>query len=416
MTVLGPRREGVSADLNARLQVILLDSNGYAFYRDPRGTNILTVDRYSVLLVTDIAKVNQATGAGLEAVVGIRGDDQARASAVRFLHSLGKTDAVRLATVSERLLLPAAQLREELGVLGPTVAETLPFRDKILMKQRLQTAGVRVPEFAEFSEESVRRLGRSYPAVVAKPRLGAGAEDIFVLHSTADLDGFLASHSTDAPAFEAEEYVCGPVFHVDSVVREGNVVAATAGRYLDDTTAYKSLAPCRDVAVPDGTLLDELLGFNQRVIACYPWFTGVTHHEMFRADDGVCFCEIAARAGGGGVAAGFWSRTGTNLHQLVLQSQTLEPVPGDIKVAGHLTGWVMIYAGPGVLRAPIQAPDAPWVIEARIFAQPGDRLGDPRSCGEGIALVSVSGIDEAEVIDRLTSVVEWCAPDVSPDG
>jgi hypothetical protein len=206
------------------------------------------------------------------------------------------------------------------------------------------------------------------------------------------------------------------VFHVDSVVREGNVVAATAGRYLDDTTAYKSLTPCRDVAVPDGTLLDELLGFNQRVIACYPWFTGVTHHEMFLTDDGVCFCEIAARVGGGGVAAGFWSRTGTNLHQLVLQAQALEPVPGDIKVASHLTGWVMIYAGPGVLRAPIQPPDVPWVIEARIFAQAGDRLRDPRSCGEGIALVSVSGIDEAEVIDRLASAVEWCAPDVSPDG
>jgi len=405
----------MSTEPDARLRVILLDSNGYASYHDPRGASILSADRYCVLLVTDTAKASQATGAGLEAVVGIRGDDQARAGAVRFLYSLGGSDAIRLATVSERLLLPAARIREELGIPGPTVAETLPFRDKILMKQRLQAAGIRVPEFAEFSEESARRLARSYRAVVVKPRLGTGAEDIFVLRGAAALDAFLASRSARAPALEAEEHVSGPVCHVDSVVREGNVVAATAGRYLDDTTAYKSLAPCRDVAVPDGALLDELLDFNQRVIACYPRFTGVTHHEMFLTDDGPCFCEIAARAGGGGVAAGFWSRTGTSLHQLVLQAQALEPVPRDIKVASHLTGWVMIYAGRGVLRAPVQPPDAPWVIEARITARPGDRLRGPRSCGEGVALVSVSGADEAEVTSRLATVVEQCAPDVSPE-
>jgi hypothetical protein len=79
MTVLGPRREGLSAEPDARPPVIIVDSNGYAFYRDPRGGSILSADRYSVRLVTDTAKVNQATGAELDSVVGVRGDDHARA-------------------------------------------------------------------------------------------------------------------------------------------------------------------------------------------------------------------------------------------------------------------------------------------------------------------------------------------------
>jgi hypothetical protein len=403
-------------ELDTRTPVILLDSNGYAFYQDPRGQSILPADRYAVRLVTDITKVDQAKGPELDSVIGVPADDHSRADAVRQQYLLDKSVSVRLATVSERLLMPAAQLREELRIPGPTVTQTLPFRDKILMKQRLREAGVRVPDFAEFSEKAAWRLARAHSGVVVKPRLGAGAEDIFLLRSTDDLDAFMRGRPWHDAFFEAEEYIGGPLFHVDSVVREGMVVAATAGRYLDETMAYKTLAPCRDVAVPDGALLDELLDFNQRVIDCYPWFTGVMHHEMFLNEDGICFCEIAARAGGGGVPAGFWSRTGMNLHQIVVQAQALEPVPGKIQVASHLTGWVMIYAGAGVLRQPVQFPDAPWVIEARAFAEPGDRLRAPGSCGEGIALVSVAGASEAEVTSRLALVAESCIPDVAPDG
>jgi hypothetical protein len=43
------------------------------------------------------------------------------------------------------------------------------------------------------------------------------------------------------------------------------------------------------------------------------------------------------------VAAGFWSRTGVNLHEVVAASQLGEPVPDRIEVADHLTGWFCLY-------------------------------------------------------------------------
>ena len=45
----------------------------------------------------------------------------------------------------EPYMLLAARLREELGLPGLTVAQTLPFRDKERMKQLLDAAGLRTP-------------------------------------------------------------------------------------------------------------------------------------------------------------------------------------------------------------------------------------------------------------------------------
>lgn len=408
------------ADARRPVPVVVLDRRGYGLYRDQHGRGFVPASHYAVRLVTDIARIDQAKGPELELVVGVPGhDDQAYAEAARFLYSYGGRPAAKLITVAEQLLLPAAMLREELGVTGPPVSETAPFRDKILMKQHLRAAGIRVPEFAAFSVAAARTLFRTHPVLIVKPRLGVGAENIFVLRSAADLAAFTVSHQGEAAEleaeFEVEEFIDGTMYHVDSVVRKGKVIAATAGRYLDDVSSYKTVNLCWSTAVPGGPLLDEILDFNQRVVSCYQEFTGVTHHEIFVTSDGCCHCEIAARAGGGGISACFESRTGVNLRRVAVQAQLHDSVPLSIEVAPHLTGWAVIHAGPGVLLEPIKVPDEPWLVEARALAQPGSRLEVPDSCSEGVAVVSVRGDTEAEVTSRLTEAVQGTRVKVSAD-
>lgn len=399
-----------------RVPVVVLDRDGYALYHDHHGQSFMPASHYAVRLVTELTKIEQAKGPELESVVGVkRNDVEAYAAAARYLYSPGGRPAARLFSIAERLLLTAAMLREELGIAGPSVSGTMLFRDKILMKQHLRAAGIRVPDFAAFSEAAARTLLQAHRALVAKPRLGVGGDDVFVLRSAADVAAFTAAHPAKLAEFEIEEYIDGSFFHVDSVVRDGKVVAATAGRYLDEVASYRDVQRCWSVAVPDGPQLDELLDFNQRVVSCYQGFTGVTHHEIFVASDGCCHCEIAGRVGGGGVAASFWSRTGVNLRQVAVQAQLQGPAPTSIEVARHLTGWVVIHAGPGVLREPIKIPDKPWVVEARILAQPGSWLPVPTGCSEGVAVVSVRGSTEDEVISRLEEVVEATTPRVSAD-
>lgn len=400
---------------SARTPVILLDSIGYSAYRDRAGRRFLPADRYAVRLVTDVRRVAEAEGEELESVIGVpKYDERAVADSVRFQAGLGGVRAARLISVTERLLLPAARLREELGLPGPTVAQTLLFRDKVAMKQHLRDHGIMVPDFAPFSEHAARMLLRAHGRLIAKPALGAGAVDVFVLGSEQDIAAFAREQEARLGDFEVEQFVSGQLCHVDSIVRDGMVVAATGARYLDDTRSYLDGKPCRDVGLAPGPRLDRLLEFNQRVLRCYPGFTGATHHEMFLTRSGICFCEIACRAGGGGVIAGFLSRTGVNLDHAVLQAQVADSLPPYGDVAPHLTGWVVLYARAGILAEPIRVPERPWIIEAQILARPGDALAGPVNCNSAIAIISVRGETEEEVTRRLNQVVRCVAPRVEP--
>lgn len=387
--------------------VVLVDRLGYASYRDPAGRPFLPANEFEVRLVTGLDRLAEASGPELAAVVAIpRSDQRAFLDAARWLQRTGDRPASRVAAITERYLLPVAQLREELGLSGMTVAQTLRFRDKVAMKQHLAGSGVRLPDFAGYHPITARRLLARHGKLVAKPRLGAGAAGVSVLQTEADLVRFERELAGRLDDFDIEQYIDGRVFHIDSVVDRGRVIAATAADSIDATNSYLSQSYCRGIAVPDGPLLDELLAFNAKVIAAHPDYWGVTHHEVFVAPDGLCFCEIAARAGGGGVLAGFRSRTGLNLDQVALGAQLLDLVPQHIELAGHLTGYALLYAGPGQLVRLPTVPTDDWVLEVQLSATGGQLLERPADWGDAVAVVSVRGSSPDEVRRRLDQLIE----------
>src|SRR5260370_26297870 len=90
-------------------------------------------------------------------------------------------------------MLLAARLREELGLPGLTVAQTVPFRDKERMKQLLDAAGLRTPWHTQARTvadlgSAARRVG--YPLIV-KPIDGAGSADTYRADSAAPLHSVL---------------------------------------------------------------------------------------------------------------------------------------------------------------------------------------------------------------------------------
>jgi hypothetical protein len=403
-------------DSGGRRPVILLDRIGYSSYHDAAGRPFLPADRWAVRLVTDLERAGEAVGAELESVVAVPGRDPAPfCDAVRFQHSWGGRPAERLVAVTERFLLPAAQLREALGIPGTGVAQTLLFRDKVTMKEHLREQRVEVPDFAPFSHDAALALLNKHSKVIVKPRLGAGSSEIHLIREPAELDGFVRDHADRLAEFEVEEFVEGQLYHVDSVVQDSRVTAAVAGRYVDSTASYLELRPCRDVAVPDGPVLETLLAFNQRVLSTYPGFTGVAHHEVFLSPSGPVFCEIACRAGGGGIIAGFLSRTGTNLDEAMVRAQVYGRVPDVTAPAPHLTGFTALYGEPGrVLSTPV-APAEPWVTEAQILVRQGDLLPAPTRYSDAAAIVSVRGDCEQEVLARLAEVADRMQVRTAPE-
>jgi hypothetical protein len=140
---------------------------------------------------------------------------------------------------------------------------------------------------------------------VLKPRGEASSMGIRKVHHAQEVWDALNALGDRQSFFLLERFVGGDVYHVDSVVWEGEIVAAACHRYgLPPMTVYHGGGVFATTTVPHGGEEErELLAINRRTVAAMQMHNGVTHAEYIRAEaDGrYCFLEIAARVGGAGI-------------------------------------------------------------------------------------------------------------------
>lgn len=229
--------------------------------------------------------------------------------------------------LSEYDLLAAAQVREALGVGGDRVADVLPVRDKTVMKAAVAAAGLRVPRFAALPAARFAGVPWTGPTVV-KPVDGASSQDVF---RYPDAESALAAPVPGEPVrFEVEEFVDGPILHVDGLMAGGEPVAIQASRYLGTCLAYAEGDPLGSVQV-DTT--PELTGWALDCLAAVGISDGLFHLEGFQTPDGLVFLEVGARFGGGDIVGTFELATGLHLPSAWLRVLTGSAVP-----APQLTG------------------------------------------------------------------------------
>jgi formate-dependent phosphoribosylglycinamide formyltransferase (GAR transformylase) len=222
------------------------------------------------------------------------------------VHELARQVRIdRVECLWEPYMMLAARLREELGLPGLTVEQTVPFRDKELMKELLGAAGLRTPGHASSQTvagvwAAAERLG--FPLIV-KPVAGAGAADTYRADSVADLDAILPM-LRHVPRVIVEEFVDGEEFTYDTICAGGRVLFENVCWYRPRpllTKLHEWISPVtvalRALDAPDlqagralGAAAVEALGFRD----------GFTHMEWYRKADGeVVFGEIGARPPGG---------------------------------------------------------------------------------------------------------------------
>lgn len=235
--------------------------------------------------------------------VGSLADEAAVAAAVADLARAVRID--RVECLWEPYMILAARLREELGLPGLTVAQTVPFRDKELMKQLLDAAGLRTPWHESATTvagvwAAAERIG--FPLIV-KPIAGAGSAQTFRVDSADELDEVLP-RLRDVPRVSVEEFVDAEEFTYDTICAGGRVLFENICRYTPrplQSMQHEWISPItlavRDLEDPylqggralGGAVL-EVLGFRD----------GFTHMEWYRKADGeVVFGEIGARPPGG---------------------------------------------------------------------------------------------------------------------
>jgi DNA-binding transcriptional ArsR family regulator len=229
-------------------------------------------------------------------------DEGAVVEALRGLSRHVRIDQVEC--LWEPYMLLAARLREAFGLPGMTVQQTLPFRDKELMKRTLDAAGIRTPWHVSATTvagiwEAAEQVG--YPLIV-KPIAGAGSADTYRVDSATELSEVLPN-LRHVPEVSVEEFVDAEELTYDTVCAHGRVLYEHVLLYRPrplQMALHEWVSPVaislRDLDVP---YLEGGLQMGHQVLEALGFDTGFTHMEWYRKPDGeVVFGEIGARPPG----------------------------------------------------------------------------------------------------------------------
>jgi hypothetical protein len=327
-----------------------------------------------------------------------------------------------IVALSEWDQIRAGRLRQYLDLEGTSEDVALHYRDKFLMKQRLQDRSVPTADFAAVSNaldllQFARRAG--YPLLI-KPRLLAASVGIEILHS--DEDVFAFARRGFGTSVEAQRFLIAERFvdfeteyHVDGIVVDGALRFVWPSRYVGQTSGFGSADLFGAVMLSArNPRRAELCDLIDATIKALPSLQNSTFHaEVFQTRDGALLVnEIAARTGGFRIndliKAGFglwlnreWARLQAGLPPEIAPDLTRERLPD------RLSGYALFRPVTGRVAHIPQTCPFDFVFDYRTDAKVGARFGSGESSTHQMGSVVVTGSTETEVEDRLHQVHAW---------
>ncbi|MEU0334064.1 hypothetical protein [Streptomyces sp. NPDC006193] len=309
----------------------------------------------------------------------------------------------------------AAELREKFGLPGQTPAQVRPFRDKVLMKERVSRAGVEVaPHTVPADAAAVRAFAAAHGLpLVFKARDGFGSIGLVIVRTAQELERQLErAFPPDAPPRDdllLEAYVPGRMCHVDGVVAGGRPVMAWPSQYQYDLSSFQADAGARvDLTLsPDDPLTPRLLALVEQVLAALDGPPDHAFHaEVFHTpDDRLVLCEIAARPAGARIRDVLNAVFEVHPVELASRAQTGLPLPAlrgrERLEPQRMAGQVLMMKRPGTVRSIPVTPEEPWVEFYGVFAEPGQVLGEAAISSDFLAAAVLSGPTRQECEKRL---------------
>jgi formate-dependent phosphoribosylglycinamide formyltransferase (GAR transformylase) len=233
-------------------------------------------------------------------------DEHRMTEVVRWVQSKLWVD--RLEATIEAHTLPAAHVRERLGIPGTSSRTAWLCRDKPSMKQVLREAGVPT---AASTAVSTAAQAHAFAAevgfpLILKPRAAAGAAGTVRVDDAAQLDralGVFGAEGTDSIAIE--EFVEGHEGFYDTLTVDGRVVHDFVSHYYPNVleamrTRWISPQFVATNRVDEAPDYEEVREMGRRVIAALGIGTSATHMEWFFGPKGLRFSEIGCRPPGVG--------------------------------------------------------------------------------------------------------------------
>jgi biotin carboxylase len=226
----------------------------------------------------------------------------------------GSRKVDRVVGLDEFDVMTAARAREHLQLGGMTSSHALRFRDKLSMRNIAAAAGILCPEFTGvFNQQAIADYLANVPAPwIIKPRYEVSAFGIRKCEDKDqawqvlnDLDN--RNNWRDHPSqFVLERFIAGNVYHVDSIVENGKVMAAGVSKYGTPPFSVTHYGGVFTTSIVPYKAKErkELEALNKKLLEAFRYERGVSHAEFLHseADGKFYLLEVACRVGGAYIA------------------------------------------------------------------------------------------------------------------
>ena len=316
-------------------------------------------------------------------------------------------------------LLPAAYLRKQWGLPGASLKSILAYRDKGLMKSLLRDNNINVPAFCVIDNtlDLTNFINANQYPVLIKPLASKSSRGISVLRDDQDLYQRLKSGlkrtSEDLINLMVEEFVDGPMYHIDGLVNDGKICFIWPSLYVTNCGGFPDgeyIASC--MLAPNDPLFEPLNRYVRDCIDVLPSPENFAFHaEVFHCSDGALkLCEIAARAGGGPIMTIIENVFGINIKEIAFKAsigqKNTDELEHVITKPEGVCGWIIIpnkVSNAYVNNLPSKCPFEQ-VNNFDILVSNGDYFHEERKVMAEIAITANSPEEIKSIIKR---IVNW---------
>ncbi|CDH02448.1 ATP-grasp domain-containing protein [Xenorhabdus bovienii] len=232
----------------------------------------------------------------------------------------------RIVSATEIDVLRAAQVRRKMGLIGQDEVSALSYRNKWIMKSRLQKHGIPVARMQQvvdrqWVEEFAHKYG--FPIVI-KPVEGGGSVGVQIIHHIGQLQHI--DFEQLKQGYLVEEWIEGEFFTIDGLMRNGMMLHCWPSRTTANFSAVSGNSTLLSwMLLADDPLTEQLSTLVSRVIMALPPTPDTTafHAEAFFCEktQRLVLCEIACRPGGAGHVPVYEMAFGLNLYKETLLGQ-----------------------------------------------------------------------------------------------
>ncbi len=339
----------------------------------------------------------------------------AQADAAAVANILDPSEVVRVALqyavdgiypAAEPGVEAASAAARELGLPGLSSEVALRVRNKLVMRQALEAAGVPVPGYCGVKTVDEARHAAGYLGmpVIVKPADANASKGVQRIDYEEDVS--LAFHQalkySRSQTVLIEEYMTGDEYNVDGLMYEGEYhLGGITGKELS-APPFRFDMGIHMPPLVDGSVQDRLVAAVEQALTAIGLTSGTTHVEVMDTTAGPRIVEMAGRPGGG--------RIPTDLIPLVYGMDYMAdsirvclgepPRESRQHARGAAMYWIPSRSGIVTeIRGLAEAHAVPGVVEISMAVRPGDVLGHIVDCVSrdriGYVLASGSSTEEA---------------------